>query len=122
MRESLCSAIEAALQHSLLRAASGAPLLLDLLLGISSSKPGLGLENSTIDPLLLLLSSLLPQVAAEQKRPLTPPLRVVPLFETLADLEAAGPIMTTLFDMPWYRQHVAGVHGDHQEASALRQC
>ena len=36
-------------------------------------------------------------------------LRVVPLFETLADLEGCGAVMERLFSCGWYR------HGDHQE-------
>lgn len=34
---------------------------------------------------------------------LSPPLRVVPLFETLADLDGAGASMAALLDVPWYR-------------------
>lgn len=33
---------------------------------------------------------------------------VVPLFETLADLEAALPVMETLWQLPWYRDYCAG--------------
>jgi len=40
-----------------------------------------------------------------------PPLRVVPLFETLADLESAGGVMAALLDEPWYRAQI----DDHQE-------
>ena len=39
------------------------------------------------------------------------PLRVVPLFETLADLERAGAVIGRLLDVPWYRNHIGG----HQE-------
>jgi len=39
------------------------------------------------------------------------PLRVVPLFETLADLERAGAVIGRLLEIPWYRNHIAG----HQE-------
>ncbi|GIL43148.1 hypothetical protein Vafri_973 [Volvox africanus] len=42
-------------------------------------------------------------------------LRVVPLFETLEDLEAAGDIVTKLFTNPWYRSHLATAHANHQE-------
>jgi phosphoenolpyruvate carboxylase len=42
-------------------------------------------------------------------------LRVVPLFETLGDLDAAQGVMTTLFDNPWYREHLRTTHSDHQE-------
>ncbi len=34
------------------------------------------------------------------------PLRVVPLFETLQDLENAPTCMKILFDLEWYRQHI----------------
>jgi phosphoenolpyruvate carboxylase len=36
------------------------------------------------------------------------PQRVVPLFETLDDLERAGSVMRQLFQMPWYRAHIGG--------------
>ncbi len=36
------------------------------------------------------------------------PQRVVPLFETIDDLERAGSVMRALFQMPWYRAHIAG--------------
>lgn len=36
------------------------------------------------------------------------PQRVVPLFETLDDLERAGSVMRQLFGMPWYRAHIQG--------------
>jgi phosphoenolpyruvate carboxylase len=39
------------------------------------------------------------------------PLRVVPLFETLADLERAGDVIKRLLEVPWYRNQIAG----HQE-------
>lgn len=50
---------------------------------------------------------------AEYKKTL--PLRVVPLFETLTDLDAAGGVMTRLMNLPWYRKHVQEVHENHQE-------
>lgn len=37
-------------------------------------------------------------------------LRVVPLFETLKDLDGAADTMRTLFNMPWYKQHIQGKH------------
>lgn len=37
-----------------------------------------------------------------------PPLRVVPLFETSRDLQAAGGIVEGLFALPWYRQRIGG--------------
>lgn len=42
-------------------------------------------------------------------------LRVVPLFETLDDLDASGEVMARLFSNNWYRQHLRTVHGNHQE-------
>ena len=38
------------------------------------------------------------------------PLRVVPLFETLKDLDSAADTMNTLFNMHWYKQHIQGKH------------
>ncbi|MDH0032710.1 MULTISPECIES: phosphoenolpyruvate carboxylase [unclassified Acinetobacter] len=38
------------------------------------------------------------------------PLRVVPLFETLKDLDGAAKTMNTLFNMHWYKQHIQGRH------------
>ena len=43
------------------------------------------------------------------------PLRVVPLFETLKDLESAPEVMDALFNVPWYRDHLVTCHGTHQE-------
>lgn len=37
-----------------------------------------------------------------------PPLRVVPLFETVADLEGAGDAMRRLFAVPWYQGRAGG--------------
>lgn len=37
-------------------------------------------------------------------------LRVVPLFETLKDLDGAAKTMNTLFTMDWYKQHIHGKH------------
>jgi phosphoenolpyruvate carboxylase len=36
------------------------------------------------------------------------PLRVVPLFETLADLDHCGSTMETLFSIPWYKNDIQG--------------
>jgi phosphoenolpyruvate carboxylase len=36
------------------------------------------------------------------------PQRVVPLFETIDDLERAGSVMRQLFQMPWYKDHIRG--------------
>jgi phosphoenolpyruvate carboxylase len=38
----------------------------------------------------------------------TPPLRVVPLFETVSDLRGAGTSLQELFAIPWYRTHIDG--------------
>ncbi|HEY5658776.1 MAG TPA: phosphoenolpyruvate carboxylase, partial [Myxococcota bacterium] len=37
-----------------------------------------------------------------------PPLRVVPLFETVSDLRTAGETVRTLLAIPWYRRRIAG--------------
>jgi phosphoenolpyruvate carboxylase len=42
-------------------------------------------------------------------------LRVVPLFETLDDLDASGEVMNRLFNNRWYRAHLRTVHDNHQE-------
>lgn len=42
-------------------------------------------------------------------------LRVVPLFETLEDLQAAEAVMTTLFSNPWYASNLASSHHNCQE-------
>ncbi|HEX6996570.1 MAG TPA: phosphoenolpyruvate carboxylase [Gammaproteobacteria bacterium] len=39
---------------------------------------------------------------------ITPPLRVVPLFETLDDLARAGDTLAELLDVPWYRERIRG--------------
>ena len=36
------------------------------------------------------------------------PMRIVPLFETLADLDNAEPIIGQLFSMPWYKAYIDG--------------
>jgi phosphoenolpyruvate carboxylase len=50
----------------------------------------------------------------QQRAGVTPPLRVVPLFETARDLRAAGDVMHRLLSMPWYRARVAAA-GNRQE-------
>lgn len=45
----------------------------------------------------------------------SPLLRVVPLFETLDDLEASRGVMEKLFSNPWYREHLSTVHDNQQE-------
>lgn len=36
------------------------------------------------------------------------PMKIVPLFETLADLDNAEPIIEQLFSMPWYKAYIDG--------------
>ena len=36
------------------------------------------------------------------------PLRVVPLFETISDLQASREVMADLLDLPWYRTRIGG--------------
>ena len=43
-----------------------------------------------------------------------PPMRVVPLFETLADLERAGEVVAALLAIPWFRARVAAAGGRHE--------
>ncbi|XP_077253712.1 phosphoenolpyruvate carboxylase 4 [Tasmannia lanceolata] len=42
-------------------------------------------------------------------------LRVVPLFETVKDLRAAGSVIRKLLSIDWYREHVIENHNGHQE-------
>jgi hypothetical protein len=44
-----------------------------------------------------------------------PPQRVVPLFETLADLERAGDVVASLLAEPWVRDRITTVHGGRHE-------
>ncbi len=44
-----------------------------------------------------------------------PPMRVVPLFETLDDLEHAGAVVQALLAIPWMREHVRRDLGDRHE-------
>jgi len=64
------------------------------------------------------------QVAAETGLPpdSSRSLRVVPLFETLDDLDASGDVMTTLFGNEWYRTHLRENHDNHQEVRGHRGC
>jgi phosphoenolpyruvate carboxylase len=65
---------------------------------------------------VLAVELLLREAARSADPPLPPaPLRVVPLFETLDDLERAGRVMAALFDVPWYRARLRDVHDEHQE-------
>uniref|UniRef100_A0A7N0UE36 phosphoenolpyruvate carboxylase n=1 Tax=Kalanchoe fedtschenkoi TaxID=63787 RepID=A0A7N0UE36_KALFE len=43
------------------------------------------------------------------------PLRVVPLFETVKDLQDAGPVIRKLLSIDWYREHIIQNHDGHQE-------
>jgi phosphoenolpyruvate carboxylase len=47
-------------------------------------------------------------------------LRVVPLFETVADLLSAGAVMRKLLSIDWYRQHLIDNHNSHQEVNTLK--
>ncbi|KAJ4867279.1 Phosphoenolpyruvate carboxylase 4 [Raphanus sativus] len=42
-------------------------------------------------------------------------LRVVPLFETVKDLRAAGYVIRKLLSIDWYREHIQKNHNGHQE-------
>ncbi len=44
-----------------------------------------------------------------------PPQRVVPLFETLADLERAGDVVASLLAEPWVRARITTAHGGRHE-------
>ncbi|GJR37798.1 ankyrin repeat-containing protein [Tanacetum coccineum] len=48
----------------------------------------------------------------------TKPLRVVPLFEKLADLEAAPAAMTRLFSIDWYKNRIAGTQEHYVAGSS----
>ena len=48
--------------------------------------------------------------AGQEPKPSQLSLRVVPLFETLADLQMAGDTMQTLFCVPWYRKYLRYGH------------
>ncbi|XP_071707345.1 phosphoenolpyruvate carboxylase 4-like isoform X2 [Rutidosis leptorrhynchoides] len=55
-------------------------------------------------------------VAGEQGRPCVGGiLRVVPLFETVADLRGAGSVIRRLLSIDWYRDHIIKNHNGHQE-------
>ncbi|KAI3763916.1 hypothetical protein L2E82_13914 [Cichorium intybus] len=55
-------------------------------------------------------------VAGEQGKPCVGGiLRVVPLFETVADLRGAGSVIRKLLSLDWYRQHIIKNHNGHQE-------
>ncbi|MDF3030235.1 MAG: phosphoenolpyruvate carboxylase [Moraxellaceae bacterium] len=56
-------------------------------------------------------SDVLAVMLLQQKAEMPRLLRVVPLFETLSDLEGAGACIDALLSIPWYRDAIAG----HQE-------
>lgn len=46
-------------------------------------------------------------------------LRVVPLFETVKDLRAAGSVIRKLLSIEWYIEHIQKNHTGHQEVDIL---
>jgi phosphoenolpyruvate carboxylase len=50
----------------------------------------------------------------QRRAGIDPPLRVVPLFETARDLDAAGDVADRLLSIPWYRARIAAA-GNRQE-------
>ncbi len=44
----------------------------------------------------------------QREADVSPPLRVVPLFETIADLRASHQTVAALLDLPWYRARIGG--------------
>lgn len=65
---------------------------------------------------LLQREALLHGPAPPVKGP--PTLRVVPLFETLEDLQNAPSILERLFSIPWYKKHLEK-HNNRQEVRFL---
>src|SRR5690554_1517553 len=55
-------------------------------------------------------SDVLAVLLLQKEAGIQTPLRVVPLFETLKDLDGAANTMHTLFSMHWYKQHIQGKH------------
>ena len=55
-------------------------------------------------------SDVLAVLLLQKEADIQHPLRVVPLFETLKDLDGAAATMNTLFGMHWYKQHIQGKH------------
>ncbi|WP_286739171.1 MULTISPECIES: phosphoenolpyruvate carboxylase [Acinetobacter] len=55
-------------------------------------------------------SDVLAVLLLQKEAGIKQPLRVVPLFETLKDLDGAADTMSTLFNMHWYKQHIQGKH------------
>ncbi|MDA0695279.1 phosphoenolpyruvate carboxylase [Acinetobacter venetianus] len=55
-------------------------------------------------------SDVLAVLLLQKEAGIQQPLRVVPLFETLKDLDGAAKTMDTLFSMHWYKQHIDAKH------------
>lgn len=55
-------------------------------------------------------SDVLAVLLLQKEAGIEEPLRVVPLFETLKDLDGAAETMDALFNMQWYKQHIQGKH------------
>ena len=55
-------------------------------------------------------SDVLAVLLLQKEAGIEQPLRVVPLFETLKDLDGAADTMSALFNMQWYKQHIQGKH------------
>lgn len=55
-------------------------------------------------------SDVLAVLLLQKEAGIQQPLRVVPLFETLKDLDSAAKTMDTLFSMHWYKQHIHAKH------------
>jgi phosphoenolpyruvate carboxylase len=53
-------------------------------------------------------SDVLAVCLLQREAGVAPAMRVVPLFETLGDLQNAGAVMTRLLDTAWYREHICG--------------
>lgn len=55
-------------------------------------------------------SDVLAVLLLQKEAGILQPLRVVPLFETLKDLEGAANTMDILFQIDWYKQHIQAKH------------
>lgn len=55
-------------------------------------------------------SDVLAVLLLQKEAGILQPLRVVPLFETLKDLEGAANTMDSLFQIDWYKQHIQAKH------------
>jgi phosphoenolpyruvate carboxylase len=53
-------------------------------------------------------SDVLLVILLQREAGIKQPLRVVPLFETLADLQNAADTLEQLFNVPWYKEHING--------------